>query len=146
METNLSNRIQAILLALATVGLVLLAVLNFRQEIRFEQPDDGVWWREISGGIEAIKVLPDSPGQRAGIQPHDLLTGAHVLPTTPGLRPQIQAEDLLPEDQRNPNRPASKKNRDLLSGVNPIPDNLAPGARPNRFAPEIADTPIVHVS
>jgi PAS domain S-box-containing protein len=146
METNLSNRFQAILLALATVGLVLLAVLNFRQEIRFEQPDDGVWWRETAGGIEAIKVLPDSPGQRAGIQPHDLLTGAHVLPTTPGLRPQIEAEYLLPEDQGNPNRPASKKNRDLLSGVNPIPDNLAPGARPNRFAPEIADTLIVHVS
>ena len=33
METNLSNRLQATLLAVATVGLVLLAVLNFRQEL-----------------------------------------------------------------------------------------------------------------
>ena len=30
METSLFNRLQATLLALATVGLVLLAVLNFR--------------------------------------------------------------------------------------------------------------------
>src|SRR5258708_16318090 len=135
METNLSNRFQAILLALATVGLVLLAVLNFRQEIRFEQPDDGVWWREISGGIEATKVLPDSPGQRAGIQPHDLLTGAHVLPTTPGLRPQIQAAALLPQDQGNPNHPASKTHPDLLSVFNPIPENFAPGSRPSMIAP-----------
>ena len=31
METNLLNRLQAMLLALATVGLVLLAVWNFHQ-------------------------------------------------------------------------------------------------------------------
>ncbi len=42
METSLFNRLQATLLALATVGLVILAVLNFRQESRFQQPDDGV--------------------------------------------------------------------------------------------------------
>ena len=44
METNLFNRLQATLLAVATVGLVLLAVLNLRQERQFQQPDDGVWW------------------------------------------------------------------------------------------------------
>ena len=49
METSLFNRLQATLLALATVGLVLLAVLNFRQESNFQQPDDGVWWAEASG-------------------------------------------------------------------------------------------------
>ncbi len=47
------------------------------------EPVDGVWWREAPGGLEAEKVLPDSPGQRAGIQTHDLLTGAQVLPDTP---------------------------------------------------------------
>src|SRR5579863_4256134 len=74
METSLFNRLQATLLALATLGLVILAVLNFRQENNFQQPDDGVWWAESSGGLQATKVIPDSPGQLAGIHKSDLLT------------------------------------------------------------------------
>ena len=74
METSLFNRLQATLLAVATAGLILLAVLNLRQESQFQQPDDGVWWREVQGGLVAVKVLPNSPGQRAGIQERDLLT------------------------------------------------------------------------
>jgi two-component system, NtrC family, sensor kinase len=79
METSLFNRLQATLLAVATAGLVLLAVLNFRQESHFQQPYDGVWWTEApsGAGLVATKVLPDSPGQRAGIQLHDLLTGVN---------------------------------------------------------------------
>ncbi|HEY1898103.1 MAG TPA: ATP-binding protein [Terracidiphilus sp.] len=82
METNLSNRIQAILLALATVGIVLLAVLNYRQEIRFEQPDDQVWWSEAPGveGLIALRVQPGGPGNQAGIQSHDLLTEVNNHP------------------------------------------------------------------
>ena len=82
MESNLFNRLQATLLAVATVGLVLLAVLNLRQERQFQQPDDGVWWTEaLSGaGLEAEKVLPDSPGQRAGIHVGDLLTAVNEVP------------------------------------------------------------------
>src|SRR5262249_44401810 len=73
---------QATLLAMATVGLVLLAILNFRQESHFQQPYDGVWWMEAAGGtgLEATKVLPNSPGQRAGIQLHDLLTCVNDQP------------------------------------------------------------------
>jgi two-component system, NtrC family, sensor kinase len=74
METNLFNRLQATLLAVATVGLVLLAVWNVRQESQFQQPDDGVWWSEASGGLTADRVLSDSAGNRAGIQKGDLLT------------------------------------------------------------------------
>ena len=80
METNLSNRIQALLLALATVALVILAVLNFRQESRFEQPDDQVWWSEARGGLQALRVLPGGPGQHAGLQVHDLLTAVNDHP------------------------------------------------------------------
>jgi two-component system NtrC family sensor kinase len=82
METNLSNRIQAILLALATLGIVLLAVLNFRQELRFEQPDDQVWWSEAPGvqGLIALRVLPGGPGNQAGIQARDLLTEVNNRP------------------------------------------------------------------
>ncbi len=82
MEKSLFNRLQATALALATAGLILLAVLNFRQESQFQQPDDGVWWREVHGGLEAIKVLPNSPAQRAGIQQGDLLTAAAVVRDT----------------------------------------------------------------
>src|SRR6202167_1979800 len=107
METSLFNRLQAIMLAVATAGLVVLAVLNLRQEARFQQPDDGVWWREVRGGLEAVKVLPDSPGQRAGIQEHDLLTGAEVLRDTPAQRTgSMQPQDLLPGDKSLAPNPA----------------------------------------
>ncbi len=80
METNLLNRLQATLLAVATAALFLLAVMNLRQEGRFQQPDDGVWWHEVTGGLNADKVLPGMPGQRAGIQTHDLLTAVNGVP------------------------------------------------------------------
>ena len=80
METSLFNRLQATLLALATVGLLLLAVLNFQQESRFQQPDDGVWWAESHGGLVATKVLPDSAAQKAGIEKGDLLTAVNDVP------------------------------------------------------------------
>jgi PAS domain S-box-containing protein len=80
MERSLFNRIQATLLAVATAGLFVLAVLNLRQESHFQQPDDGVWWREVAGGLEAERVLPEMSGHRAGIQAHDLLTEVNEAP------------------------------------------------------------------
>ena len=75
METSLFNRMQATLLALATAALFVLAVLNLQQERHFKQPDDGVWWHESDGGLQAERVLPGQAGQIAGIQTNDLLTG-----------------------------------------------------------------------
>src|ERR1035438_4486565 len=109
METSLFNRLQATVLAIATAGLILLAILNFRQEAQFQQPDDGVWWREVQGGLEAVKVLPDSPGQRAGIQERDLLTGAEVLRDTPAQPTgSMQTQDLLPGDKPPAVSPAQR--------------------------------------
>jgi PAS domain S-box-containing protein len=118
METSLFNRLQATLLALGTAGLVLLAVLNFLQERHSQQPDDGVWWREASDGkgLVADRVLPDSPGVRAGIHAGDLLTGVNILPVEPvgtglhtGIRPQepLAGVKILPEEagQRTSNEP-----------------------------------------
>src|SRR3984957_4571886 len=82
METSLLNRVQATLLALATAALFVLAVLNVLEQRQFAQPDDGVWWGEAKGGLQAEKVLPDQPGQRAGIQVGDLLTGVSDSPTS----------------------------------------------------------------
>ena len=110
MESSLFNRLQATVLALATAALVVLAVLNYRQDTQFQQPDDGVWWREVHGGLEAVKVLPNGPGHPAGIQEHDLLTGAAVLPDNPAQRAGsgIQAQDLLSDEKAEP--PNSAKN------------------------------------
>ncbi|HEU5457311.1 MAG TPA: ATP-binding protein [Terracidiphilus sp.] len=82
METSLFNRLQATLLAVATAGLVFLAVLNFRQERSFQQPTDGVWWSETAGnaGLLAQRVLPESPGKLAGIRDGDLLMDVNSQP------------------------------------------------------------------
>ncbi|HEV2214805.1 MAG TPA: PDZ domain-containing protein, partial [Terracidiphilus sp.] len=82
METSLFNRLQATLLAVATAGLVFLAVLNFRQERSFQQPTDGVWWSETAGntGLLAQRVLPGSPGTLAGIREGDLLMDVNGQP------------------------------------------------------------------
>jgi PAS domain S-box-containing protein len=82
METSLFNRVQATLLALATAALLVLALLNLVEERHFDQPDDGVWWREAAGGLSAERVLPDTPGQRAGLQAGDLLTDVGDAPVT----------------------------------------------------------------
>ena len=82
METSLLNRVQAGLLALATAALLVLAVLNLMAERHFDQPSDGVWWREAKGGLVADRVLPDTPGERAGIQQRDLLTAVDDLSVT----------------------------------------------------------------
>ena len=128
METNLLNRLQAMLLALATVGLVLLAVWNFHQESHFQQPDDGVWWSEAAdgGGLVADKVLPNSPGRRAGIQPHDRLTEARVAPDSPAPRSDDQTQDLLNETGVTATAPGAKSHpalhgKDQFLKVNPAP-------------------------
>ncbi len=91
MKINFINRLQAMLLAVATAGLFVLAVMNFLQERHSQQPDDGVWWREAANGagLVADKVLPDTPGERAGIQAGDLLTGVSVLPV-PAVGTELQ--------------------------------------------------------
>ena len=80
MDKSLLNRLQATLLALATAALFVLAVLNLLQEREFQQPTDGVWWHEAHGGLIADRVLPESPGQHAFIQVHDLLTAVDDAP------------------------------------------------------------------
>jgi len=81
METSLFNRAQATLLALATAALFVLAVLNLMEEREVQQPDDGVWWRDSNGGLLAERVLPDMPGQVAGIRQGDLLTSISTCPS-----------------------------------------------------------------
>src|ERR1035441_8600783 len=127
METSLFNRLQATLLGVATLSLFVLAVLNLRQESHFQQPDDGVWWREAAGGLVAEKVLPDMPGQRAGIQAHDLLTGVEVLPVSPGQRAGVQTHDILTEDKVQPETPGQREG--IQAPVLPSEVNYTPTAQ-----------------
>jgi PAS domain S-box-containing protein len=77
MQKNLNNRLQLTLLALVTASMFVLAGMNLWQDQHSQEPDDGVWWRESADGrgLIADKVLPNSPGKRAGILQNDLLTG-----------------------------------------------------------------------
>jgi two-component system NtrC family sensor kinase len=115
METSIFNRLQATLLAVATAGLFVLAVLNFRQESEFQQPDDGVWWSEAANGAGLIadKVLPNSPGQRAGIRTHDLLTGAKVVPDVPA----------QPIESEAATQSGEKPSPGLLTDVKPLQES-----------------------
>ncbi len=93
METSLLNRVQATLLALATAALFVLAVFNLLQERQTQEPFDGVWWHEARGGLVADRVLPNLPGEHAGIQAGDLLTGVAESATAP-MKPVTRVADL----------------------------------------------------
>ncbi|MGC2300675.1 MAG: histidine kinase dimerization/phospho-acceptor domain-containing protein, partial [Acidobacteriaceae bacterium] len=86
MERTFQTRIVAVLLALFTGAAILCAGFNLVQENRYQSPTDGVWWIEAPGGagLEAQRVPPDSPGERAGVKPGDLLIAAGNKPTPVG--------------------------------------------------------------
>jgi hypothetical protein len=131
METSIFNRLQLTLLGLVTAGLVLLAVLNFLEERHSQQPDDGVWWREAADGkgLVADRVLPDSPGLRAGIRAGDRLTGVSILPVGP-------VGSGLPDAIRS---------REPLAGVKELPEEARQHTsnEPLILAADVKFTPVV---
>lgn len=81
MNQNLRKSLGAVVLALVTLAAIVFAILNFDQRIRFETPDDGVSWWDTDRGVEAWRLLPDSPAMRAGIREGDrvlTLNGSEV--------------------------------------------------------------------
>lgn len=75
MTESLRVRVGAVALVLVTFAAVVFAFLNFRQGMKFEVPDDGVTWSDnLSGqGVAADYVAANSPAERAGIKPGDIL-------------------------------------------------------------------------
>src|SRR5438477_12962856 len=77
MKGDFQLRFSAILLGLLTLAAVVFAWLNFRQEKQIAVPYDGIWWVERgsagNSGLEARRVQPDGPGDRAGIKAGDRL-------------------------------------------------------------------------
>ena len=81
MKNAFQTRILAVALALATLGVCVLAGFNLWQEFHFEAPTDGIWWIEAPGGLRAERVPVGTAGQRAGIRTGDILESVDDHPT-----------------------------------------------------------------
>jgi len=90
MRDAFQTRILAVALAIATLGVCVLAGFNLSQELGAEFPTDGVVWVEVQGGLRAERVPALSPAGRAGIHAGDILEAINGEPT-PRVASQVQA-------------------------------------------------------
>jgi PAS domain S-box-containing protein len=90
MRDAFQTRILAVALAVATLGVCVLAGFNLSQELNTEFPTDGVTWVEAQGGLRADRVPVDSPAGRAGIRAGDVLEAVNGE-ATPRLAAQVRA-------------------------------------------------------
>jgi len=81
LRNAFQTRILAVALAVATLGVCVLAGFNLAQELGVEFPTDGVWWVEAQGGLRAERVPADSPGGRAGVHAGDIVQAIDERPT-----------------------------------------------------------------
>jgi two-component system NtrC family sensor kinase len=84
MSVRAPYRFLTLLLAIASVALVVFAFINFQQRRVYQLPTDGVSWVTTPEGLKAWSVAPHSPGERAGIVAGDILTAidGHSVKTT----------------------------------------------------------------
>jgi len=87
MTREFQIRFSAVLLAFFTLTAVIFAVLNFRKELQYRVPYDGVWWVEHEGWLRAQRVLAGGPGEKAGIKEGDELVAINnqTINTVPQL-------------------------------------------------------------
>jgi two-component system NtrC family sensor kinase len=90
MRNAFQTRILAVALALATLGVCVLAGFNLSQELSTDFPTDGVSWVEAQGGLRADRVAAGSAGNKSGIRPGDILHSINGDPTT-RLAEQVRA-------------------------------------------------------
>ncbi len=81
VRDTFQTRVLAIALAVATLGAVIFALLNLRQETAFSVPTDGVWWVESPLGLRANRVPEESPAFRAGLRQGDVALNVNERPT-----------------------------------------------------------------
>ena len=74
--------LSAVLLVLLTIAVAVFGVVNFQQRLAFDVPDDGITWLDGGPGVHAAVVTPDSPGERAGIKPGDVLVSVDGQPVS----------------------------------------------------------------
>src|ERR1039458_7041735 len=90
MRDAFQTRMLAVALAVATLGVCILAGFNLSQELGVEFPTDGVVWVEVQGGLRADRVPADSPAGKAGIRTGDILEAINGEPT-PRVASQVRA-------------------------------------------------------
>jgi two-component system NtrC family sensor kinase len=88
-------RFSAIALALLTATTVVFAIINWQKEQEYTTPTDGVWWKEQSGVLEAKGVIPNGPGEKAGIKVGDHLLRVNGLPADKTIKNIVEFEKYL---------------------------------------------------
>ncbi|HEY5055614.1 MAG TPA: histidine kinase dimerization/phospho-acceptor domain-containing protein, partial [Acidobacteriaceae bacterium] len=81
MRNPFQTRILAVALAVATLGVCVLAGFNFSDELKAQFPTDGIVWLETQGGLRADRVPTESAGGNAGIHTGDVLEAINGSPT-----------------------------------------------------------------
>src|SRR5215813_6006645 len=77
MKQSLRVSVGAVVLALATIAAFIFALLNFQQRRLFEYPDDGVVWTDTAHGVQALRVVANSPAAHAGVHEGDVLVAVN---------------------------------------------------------------------
>ncbi len=72
---ELRSQFVSALLVILTVAAASCALINFQQQSRYHQPDDGVTWSERPAGVTAVSVASQGPADRLGIRKGDIVTG-----------------------------------------------------------------------
>jgi PAS domain S-box-containing protein len=80
MTNLLSVKFKTLLLALVSLTLLIMGVLNFQQQKHYFLPDDGASWLDSPSGLRAWTVSPGGPADKAGIRPGDLLQSVDSKP------------------------------------------------------------------
>ena len=88
-------RFSAIVLAVLTAACVVFAIINWQKESQYVTPTDGVWWKEHSGFLVAKGVVPNGPGDKAGIKVGDKLLRVNGLPKDQTIKNQVEFEKHL---------------------------------------------------
>ncbi|HYA16689.1 MAG TPA: ATP-binding protein [Bryobacteraceae bacterium] len=80
MLQELRFQLSTALLTVLTITAAVAVAWNYQQIHRFRLPDDGVVWADRAGDVQAVKVVPEGPADRAGIRPRDVLVSIQSVP------------------------------------------------------------------
>lgn len=93
--TELKAQFVGAWLVMLTVAAIICAALNYQQQKRFPLPEDGVTWMDqetnrpdpahpdsLKSLVIAVHVMPDGPGEKAGIHEGDVLFKINGVPVS----------------------------------------------------------------
>src|SRR5260370_39674437 len=92
MLQELKFQLSTAILTILTVAAAISASINFTQQWSFHLPDDGVTWIDRAGTVQALRVVPDSGGDKAGLRAGAVPPKRNTPPPAqPPLSPQTPA-------------------------------------------------------